>query len=195
MRTGRKDLRLIGHRQSTKQRHNLRWHLRRVAAKPSATKTFVGLANVPFRWQKNQNVTAVDRGNFFDGISNTIQPVAGFTIIIIGATEGRHAEPISSVIRIQRPITNINRIHSPGNLQHRNWTRAFAEVFCETSRINRRRRDDHFQITSLMQQTLEISQQEIDVQRPLMGFVDDNRVVLIEKTIGLSFRQQDPVRH
>ena len=46
-----------------------------------------------------------------------------------------------------------------------------------------------------MQQTLEISQQEVDVQRSLMGFVDDNRIVLVEKTVGLSFRQQDPVRH
>ena len=42
---------------------------------------------------------------------------------------------------------------------------------------------------------LDVAQQEIDVQRPLVGFVDDQRVVLIQEAVLLRFGQQDAVGH
>ena len=37
--------------------------------------------------------------------------------------------------------------------------------------------------------------QEIDIQRPLVRFVDNDGVVAVQVTVTLSFRQQNPVGH
>ena len=41
----------------------------------------------------------------------------------------------------------------------------------------------------------QVTQQKIDVQRPFVGLVDDDRIVSIQEPIGLCFGQQDPVGH
>ena len=49
--------------------------------------------------------------------------------------------------------------------------------------------------TKAGQQPLQIPDQKIDVQRPLMGLVDDDRVIGPQVAIGLGFGQQDAVGH
>ncbi|MEZ6109615.1 MAG: hypothetical protein R3C99_00975 [Pirellulaceae bacterium] len=48
---------------------------------------------------------------------------------------------------------------------------------------------DHPQIASPPQQAMQKAQQKVDVQRPFVGFVDDDRVVLIQEPIVLGFGQ------
>ena len=57
------------------------------------------------------------------------------------------------------------------------------------------RSDDQPQVPASGQQTLDVAQQEIDVQRPLVSFVDDQRVVLVQEPILLRLGQQDAVGH
>ena len=51
------------------------------------------------------------------------------------------------------------------------------------------------QVRATLQQPLEVAEQEVDVQRPLVGFVQNQRVVLLEVRIALRFGEQDPVGH
>ena len=66
-----------------------------------------------------------------------------------------------------------------------------GEAFC----VYRGRGDDDFQVGAARQELFQIAQQEVDVQAPFVRFVDDNRVVGGEVTVGLGFRQQDAVGH
>ena len=68
-------------------------------------------------------------------------------------------------------------------------------MFAEAFRVNRRRGDDHPQVSAFREQAFEKAEQEVNVQRAFMGFVDDDRIVLIEEAVGLSFRQHDAVSH
>ncbi len=67
----------------------------------------------------------------------------------------------------------------------------FGKAFC----INRRRRDNDFQIGTSWQDLFQVAQQDIDVQAAFMRLIDDDRVVLLQQTVRLRFCQQDPVRH
>lgn len=46
-----------------------------------------------------------------------------------------------------------------------------------------------------MQQGLQITEQEVDVQTALVGLVDDDRVVALKKPIMLGFGEQDAIGH
>ena len=66
-----------------------------------------------------------------------------------------------------------------------------GKAFC----VYRGRSDDDFQVGAARQQLFQIAQEEVDVQAAFVRFVDDNRVVGGEVTVGLGFRQQDTVGH
>ncbi len=55
--------------------------------------------------------------------------------------------------------------------------------------------DDDFQIGAAREELLEIAEEEIDVEAALVGFVDDERVVLLEDAIALRLGQQDAIGH
>ncbi len=68
-------------------------------------------------------------------------------------------------------------------------------MIAEPGRVDRGRRDDAPQFRSLREQASEVAEQEVDVQRPLVGFVQDDRVVLIQKPVVGRLGQQDAVGH
>ena len=65
----------------------------------------------------------------------------------------------------------------------------------ETLRVDRRRRDDHLQVRAPRQELLEVAEDEVDVEAPLVRLVDDDRVVLPELAISLELVQEDAVGH
>ena len=65
----------------------------------------------------------------------------------------------------------------------------------KTRGVDRSAGDDELQLGPLRQKLLQITKQEIDVQRPLMGFVDDQRIVVIEIAVVLRLGQQHAVGH
>ena len=65
----------------------------------------------------------------------------------------------------------------------------------KTLNINGGRGDDHFQIGSFRQNQLDIAQQKINIQTAFVGFIDDQSVIAIEKTVMLNLRQQDTIGH
>src|SRR5690606_18279639 len=65
----------------------------------------------------------------------------------------------------------------------------------KTLRIYGRRSDNQLQIGTPRQQTMQVSQQEIDVQAALVRLIDDQRIVLAQFRIGLNLGQQHTVGH
>ena len=73
--------------------------------------------------------------------------------------------------------------------------RRVVEMFRERGRVDRRGGDDQFQILAPRQQSLEITQQEVDVEAAFVRLVEDDRVVAVEPGIRLRFGEQDAVGH
>ena len=68
-------------------------------------------------------------------------------------------------------------------------------MFRKTLGINGCRGNNQLEIGSLWQQLFQVAQQKINIQTALMGFINNNRVILIQKRIILGFGQQDAVGH
>ena len=62
-------------------------------------------------------------------------------------------------------------------------------------RVHGGRRDDEFEVGAALQQQLHVAEQKIDIKASLVGFIDDDGVVLPQVTVGLCLSQQDAVRH
>ena len=92
---------------------------------------------------------------------------------------------------IQWPITHIDRITSAFHVHYGR----IAEVLRKPIGIDGGRGHDHFQIAPLLQQLLEITQQEIDIEAALVRLVDDDGVVRRQPAVGLYFGKQNAVGH
>ena len=57
------------------------------------------------------------------------------------------------------------------------------------------RRDDDLQLAPLQHESVQVAQQEVDVERSLVRFIDDDRVVLIEPAVVLVLGEQNAVGH
>src|SRR5690606_13330875 len=91
----------------------------------------------------------------------------------------------------QGSISNIHREGATADFDYGRFVEKLAEAF----HLNRGRGDDDFQIRALRQQLLEVAEQKIDIQAALVGLIDNQRVIAIQKTVVLHFRQQDTVGH
>ena len=138
---------------------------------------FGGFANLPLAAQEHQDVPRlltpqlVDRGE------------DGRLFIRRGL--------IVFLVELDRAVTQLDWIAAAGDVDDR----CIAEVPRETLRVDRRRRDDQLEVRPFRQQPLEIAEQEIDVERTLVRFIDDDRVVGIEKTVALRLGQQNAIGH
>ena len=65
----------------------------------------------------------------------------------------------------------------------------------EGLRIDGRRRDHQFQIRPLHQQALQVTEQEVDVQRALMCFIQDQHRVGPQHGVALNLGKQDAIGH
>ena len=61
--------------------------------------------------------------------------------------------------------------------------------------VDRRRGDDELQILAFLQQALQVTEQEVDVEAALVRLVNDDRVVGLEQRVMLRLSQQYTVRH
>ena len=91
----------------------------------------------------------------------------------------------------ERPVADLHRVRPAADLDDR----GVAEVPGEALGIDGGGGDDDFQVRPLRQQLGQIAEQEVDVEGPLVGLVDDDRVVGAQLAVGLDLREEDAVRH
>ena len=133
-----------------------------------------------------------------DGIAATLEQFAGVADILLGGHEDQHIPPAAlvmqqvhglgrlldmgallAVVRQVLQIARLHRIHAAGDLDDRCTAKGLGEFF----RIDGGRGDDHLQIPASDEQLFEQAQNEIDIQAALVGFIDNQRVVLVQ-TMG-----------
>ena len=135
--------------------------------------------DVPLGRHEDEDVALIDAGDLRDGRQHRLLQV-GLVPLFVGQW---------------RPPADFDRIRPPGNFDHRRRAVRRGEMGGEPGGVDRGRRDDQLQIAPLRQQPLQISDEKINVQRPLVGFIQNDRVVLVQECVALGFGQQDAVGH
>ena len=141
------------------------------------------------------------------------QPVGGVTDFALAREEHQNVAPardfelrhgvvdrgedlIIVLIRIlDRPVADFHRIGATGNREHRSVLPVLCEVFGKALGVDRRRRYDHLEVGALRQEALQVPEKEVDIDRALVRFVDDDGVVGAQERIPLRFRKENAVRH
>ena len=77
------------------------------------------------------------------------------------------------VVGFEGTVDGLHRIAAPAHLHHRR----IVEVLGERLDVDRRAGDDHLEIATAGQQTLQVTEDEIDIQAAFVGFVDDDALV------------------
>jgi len=92
-------------------------------------------------------------------------------------------------------VSQLDRVGAALDAQDRGGLIGGAEMPCKALGVYRRRGDDEFEVRSARQQLREVAEQEVDVQRTLVGFVDNQRVVAVEPGVALNLGEQNAVGH
>jgi hypothetical protein len=165
-----KDLVLFGRRQAGVQGQDL--GLAAVAGNRTAAERLGGLADVPLGGQKDQHVAGAGAGEFLDRIGDRALQVELSAGVFV---------------RLQRLIADLDRVRSPGHFDDRRRPASprASEMRSEPLGIDRGRGDDQLQVSSHAQQPLDVAQQKVDIQRSLVGLVDNQRVVLVQEAFLL----------
>ena len=106
---------------------------------------------------------------------------------------------VNLVELFEASIPNFDRVSAPRNFNGR-YRFAVIDVFVgkmfgKTFRINRCRSDNQLEFWSAGQEPLHHTKQEVDVERPFVCFVNDERVVLSKVFVRLRFGEQDSIGH
>ena len=120
-------------------------------------------------------------GRVFDGVRHAAN---GVTLLVT----------VSLVIH-QRLIADFDGVSAAGDFDDRGGTNFGLEMFRKPRGVNGGTGDDEPQVGTLGKERWEAAEEEVDIEGPLVGFVDDDGVVLVEGPVGLRFRQQHAVGH
>ncbi len=140
-----------------------------------------GLADLALAGEKDQHVAAADARQLADRVRNRLlhRLVALADRFVLG-----------------RAIADLDRIGPARDFEDRRRAAlCIGEVHGEALRIDGRGGNDELEIRSARQQTLQIAEQDIDIEAALVGLVDDQGVVLVEQPILLDLGEQDAVGH
>ncbi len=88
-------------------------------------------------------------------------------------------------------VFNVHGIGAAGYLNNR----CIIEVLRETLYIDGRRGDNHFQVGALGENIFQIAEQEVDIQAPFMGLVDNQGIVAVQQSVILNIGEQNTVSH
>ena len=102
---------------------------------------------------------------------------------------------LSSYFLDERPVAHLYRERAARHLDDRCGYPVAREMLGESARVDRRRGDDDFQVGPAREQLFEVPEDEVDVQRTLVRFVDDQRVVAAQVAVSAELGQQDAVGH
>ena len=112
-----------------------------------------------------------------------------------GVDHGLHLIAVVVGVVADGPVPHLDRVGAALDRDDRCRARLVPEVRGEAFGVDRGRRDDELQVGPLRQQLTQVAEQEVDVQAPLVGLVDDDRVVPAKHPVALDLGEQDAVGH
>ena len=184
LRVGREDAVLLGGRQPREQGHDLE------AASGiglHVTQCVGGVADLALAGQEHQDVARALARQLTDGVHDRLGLVADdglpLLVLLVGQVD-------------QRPVPDLDRIRPSRDLDdRRRTTLPVREVGGEAIRVDGRGRDDKLEVRTAWQELLEVAEQEVDVEAPLVRLVEDDRVVAAQLPVTLELGEQDAVGH
>ena len=166
------DLVLVGGRQPGVERDDLGGRQRPLGQR------VLGVADLPLPGEEHEDVARALGDELVDGIEDGGDLVAvGIGVLVVRVDD--------------RAVAHLDGIGPAGDLDDR----GAAEVGRHPLDVDRRRGDDQLQVGTPRQQLGEVAQQEVDVEAPLVGLVEDDRVVLPQQPVVRDLGQQDAVGH
>ena len=150
-----------------------------------------GVPDLPLARQEHQHVAGTLVRELADGVHDRLGLVADDDLALVV-----HVPVVGRARRDQGPVADLDGVRPSGHLDDRGRPSAVVgEVPGEPLRVDGRRRDDQLQVGASRQQSPEVAEQEVDVEAPLVGLVDDDRVVAAELPVALELGEQDAVGH
>ena len=150
-----------------------------------------GVPDLPLAREEHQHVPGALVRELADGVHDRLGLVADDDLALVV-----HVPVVGRARRDQGSVADLDGVHPSGDLDDRGRPSAVVgEVPGEPLRVDGRRRDDQLQVGAPRQQSSEIAEQEVDVEAPLVGLVDDDRVVASELAVALKLGEQDAVGH
>ena len=141
-----------------------------------------GLADLPLAREEHQHIPPALPGQLGHGVRDRL--LHGLVALAGALVISRWA------------IADLHRIGATRDLDDgRRGAIHLGKMPGEAPRFDGGGGDDHLQLRSARQQTLQVAQQEIDVEAALVSLIDDQGVVFEESTIVLDLGEQHPVRH
>ena len=129
-----------------------------------------GFADVAFAGEENEDVVASVLVEFGDGAQDGVRRVFVFT---------------------RRAVADFHRIGAPADVQHRRAT----EMGGEFLRVDGCRGDDNFEVGPARGETVQVAEEEVDVEAALVRLIDDDDFVFREVRVGKGFGEQHAVGH
>ena len=177
---------MFGDRQTCVQRNHL--GTRRDAAGQRVRR----LTDVTFGGQKHQDVATgvaappqlVDGG--VDALDLVEVGVLAATAFVTG---------VGAVGGDERAVADVDGVRPPRHLEDGDLGVGCREMPRKSVGFDRRRRDDELEVGATGEQSVQVAEDEIDVEASFMRLVDDQRVVGAQHRIGGDLAQQDAVGH
>ena len=189
---GGEDAVLLGGREPGEQRHDLE---RATAVRPEIGQCVRGVADLALARQEDQDVAWSLAGELAYGVEDRLGLVADERLTLLVDVVGRAGRDH------ERSVADLDRVGAPRDLDDGRRPfggracRHLREVSGEPLGVDRRGGDDELEVGATRQELLEVAEQEVDVEAPLVRLVDDDRVVATQLAVALELGEQDAVGH
>ena len=134
-----------------------------------------GIANLSLATAEHQDIAGSLDGQLLDCITDRL--------VLIPRLRDRRIN--------ERPVPDFDRVCATSDL-HDGRT---IEMVRETFGVDGRGCDDDLEVRPSRQELPDVAEQEVDVERALMCFVDDDRVVGPEVSITVDLVEENPIGH
>ena len=144
------------------------------------------ISDVPLRGEEAQDIAVALAHELGASADHAVDHVG---VDLFDAAPGLH-------LLHQGAVADLHRVRASGDLDDGGGVAlGVGEVGGEALRVDGGGGDNHLQVRALRQEALEVAEEEVDVERALVGLVDDDRVVGVEEAVALHLGEQDAVRH
>ena len=171
---------LVGRAQSAVERQDLARHAAVVARQGAALQQLGDLADLAFGGDEHERVAL---------------PFAADVLDRRDEVPLRVALGLALLVRLRRAVADFDRIGPALDGDDRGRRAVRGEEFGEALHVDRGAGDDHPQVGPPGHQAFQRAEQQVDVEAPLVGLVDDDRVVGVEEAVPLRLGEQDAVGH
>ncbi len=142
--------------------------------KGEAAQRLGGVADLPLTREEHEDVAGALGHELLHRVAHRLRLVA-----------------VVALLLAERPVAHLHRVGAARDLDDRR----VVEVGGEARGVDRGGGDDELEIGPLRQQLAQVAEEEVDVEAPLVGLVDDDHLVAAQEAVLLDLGQQDAVGH